>query len=213
MVKIFLVSDNQNIIERYSRICEQNSFNVGFSSDMAIIEEMIGAENFDLIIVDNGIKTLAPKNLITKIKSVSENTVIILLANNGEIDKSILKSTSAIITEDFDDNLISAAFNINLRMKNALTKLSDTNKDLADSLYRLNALYSTSSQFAGTLDKQKLIEFMIEGLDKSLSFALTCTLSFCTENEPVLILNSLYEISEELLDAIKLRTVLNYKSL
>ena len=131
MVKIFLVSDNQNIIERYSRICEQNSFNVGFSSDMAIIEEMIGAENFDLIIVDNGIKTLAPKNLITKIKSVSENTVIILLANNGEIDKSILKSTSAIITEDFDDNLISAAFNINLRMKNALTKLSDTNNKLS----------------------------------------------------------------------------------
>ena len=52
---------------------------------------------------------------------------------------------------------------------------------------------------------------MIEGLDKSLSFDLTCTL--CTDTEPVLILNSLYEISEELLDAIKLRTVLNYKSL
>ena len=98
-------------------------------------------------------------------------------------------------------------------MRNSLQKLSDTNKDLADSLYRLNTLYNTSSQFAGTLDKEKLIDYMIEGLDKSLSFSLTCTLSFCNYNEPVLILNSLYEISDELMNAIKLRTVLNYKSL
>lgn len=54
---------------------------------------------------------------------------------------------------------------------------------------------------------------MIEGLDKALSFSLTCTLSFCTEEKPVLILNSLYEISEELLNAIKLRTILNYRAL
>ena len=53
---------------------------------------------------------------------------------------------------------------------------------------------------------------MIEGLDKALSFSLTCTLSFCTEDEPVLLLNSLYEISDEILSAIKLRTILNYKN-
>ena len=74
-------------------------------------------------------------------------------------------------------------------------------------------LYSTSSQFAGTLDKAKLIQYMIEGMDKALSFSLTCTLSFCTEEKPVLILNSLYELSDELVTAIKLRTVLNYNSL
>ena len=91
--------------------------------------------------------------------------------------------------------------------------LSNSNKDLADSLYRLNALYSTSSQFSGTLDKAKLIQYMIEGMDRALSFSLTCTLSFCTTNEPVLLLNSLYELSYELIEALKVRTVLNYNSL
>ena len=62
---------------------------------------------------------------------------------------------------------------------------------------------------AESLDKNKLISYMIEGLDKALSFSLTCTLSFCTEDEPVLLLNSLYEISDEILSAIKLRTILN----
>ena len=91
--------------------------------------------------------------------------------------------------------------------------LSGKNKDLADSLYRLNVLYNTSSQFAGTLDTKELLNYMIEGLDKSLSFDLTCTLSFGFEQEPVLIINALYDISEELLSALKLRAVLNYKSL
>ena len=54
---------------------------------------------------------------------------------------------------------------------------------------------------------------MIEGLDKSLSFDLTCTISFGFENEPVLIINSLYDISEEIMNALKLRAILNYKSL
>ena len=75
----------------------------------------------------------------------------------------------------------------------------------------MNALYSTSSQFAGTLDKNKLIQYMIEGMDKALSFSLTSTLSLCNE-EPVLILNSLYELSDELISAIKMRTILNFNS-
>ena len=111
------------------------------------------------------------------------------------------------------DDLISSTISVNLRMKNSLEMLSSSNKDLADSLYRLNALYSTSSQFAGTLDKSKLINYMIEGMDKALSFSLTCTLSLCTAEDPVLILNSLYELSDELITAIKLRTILNFNSL
>lgn len=213
MIKIFLVSDREDVIKRYEGLCYKNSFTFGASSDISIIEEILNGEKFDLILLDNEIKTLNPKNLLKNIKSASENRVIILLTESAEIDKELLKSISAIITKDFDDNLILSTLTINLRMQKSLHKLANTNKDLADSLYRLNTLYNTSSQFAGTLDKEKLIEYMIEGLDKSLSFSLTCTLSFCMGETPVLILNSLYEISDELLDAIKLRTVLNYKSL
>ena len=129
-----------------------------------------------------------------------------------KIDKELIKYANVFFTEDMGEDFILSTININLRMKNSLDMLSNSNKDLADSLYRLNALYSTSSQFAGTLDKAKLIQYMIEGIDKALSFSLTCTLSLCTEDAPVLILNSLYELSDELIEALKVRTILNYNS-
>lgn len=114
---------------------------------------------------------------------------------------------------NFPDKLVISTINTYFKTKENLDNLSGKNKDLADSLYRLNVLYNTSSQFAGTLDTKELLGYMIEGLDKSLSFDLTCTLTFGFEQEPVLIINSLYDISEEILSALKLRAVLNYKSM
>lgn len=114
---------------------------------------------------------------------------------------------------NFSDEVIASTIEICLRNKKSQENLYHTNKNLASSLYREKVLYDTSSKFAGTLDNEKLIDIMIEGMDKALSFSLTCTLSFCNPQEPVLLLNSLYEISDELLSAIKLRTILNYKTL
>ena len=130
---------------------------------------------------------------------------------NEKVDKELVKFANAFVTLDMPEDLIISTVNVNLRMKNALEMLSSSNKDLADSLYRLNALYDTSSRFAGTLDKDKLIQYMIEGMDKALSFSLTSTLSLCSD-EPVLILNSLYELSDELISALKFRCVLNFNS-
>lgn len=210
MVRIFLISDRENVIKQYGELCTENSYEFQTCSDTKIIEEMLATEPFDIIILDNECGTLALK-ISKQLKNVTGG--ILLLTGKKELPKELLKSINAILPEDFSKELVLATLNINLRMKGSLQKLANTNKDLAASLYRQNTLYSISSQFAGTLDKSQLLEFMIEGLDKALSFSLTCTLSFCTEEKPVLILNSLYEISEELLNAIKLRTIFNYKAL
>lgn len=213
MANIFLITDRDSVVKKYEKLCLENSHIFSNSADISIIEDILNSENYDLVLIDNKIKFSSAISVIKKIKSIKDNIIIILLIEKDICDKDISKNINGFITENFNEDLILSTFNINLRMRNSLQKLSDTNKDLADSLYRLNTLYNTSSQFAGTLDKEKLIDYMIEGLDKSLSFSLTCTLSFCNYNEPVLILNSLYEISDELMNAIKLRTVLNYKSL
>lgn len=210
MVRIFLISDRENVIKQYGELCTENSYEFQTCSDTKIIEEMLATEPFDIIILDNECGTLALK-ISKQLKNVTGG--ILLLTGKKELPKELLKSINAILPEDFSKELVLATLNINLRMKGSLQKLANTNKDLAASLYRQNTLYNISSQFAGTLDKSQLLEFMIEGLDKALSFSLTCTLSFCTEEKPVLILNSLYEISEELLNAIKLRTIFNYKAL
>ena len=180
-------------------------------TDETLIYDYISAETPDIIIIDEEYKNI--KTLNKKIKSICENTIIIFLISDNKVDKDLIKYANAFFTNDMSEDLILSTLNINLRMKSSLDMLSNSNKDLADSLYRLNALYSTSSQFAGTLDKSKLIQYMIEGMDKALSFSLTCTLSLCTEDKPVLLINSLYELSEELITALKLRVILNYNSL
>lgn len=210
MIKILLVSENNKNSEKFNRIFNKNGYEFSVMADETLIFDVISADTPDIILIDTEITNL--KNFNKKVKSICENTIIIFLINSQKIDKELIKYANAFFTEEMSEDFILSTVNINLRMKNSLDMLSNSNKDLADSLYRLNALYSTSSQFAGTLDKAKLIQYMIEGMDKALSFSLTCTLSFCTTDEPVLILNSLYELSEELTEALKVRTILNYNS-
>ena len=209
MGKILFISNRLEKIQQYSEIFNKKPYEFFTSSDENAIFEIVEINNPDIIIFDHSFDNI--KQLIKKLKSVTTSTSFIFLTQNGNIENDITKYINAFLTEEMSDELVLSTVAVNLKTKHSLEQLSDTNKNLADSLYRLNVLYSTSSQFAGSLDKEKLINYMIEGLDKSLSFDLTCTL--CTEDGPVLLLNSLYEISDELLSALKLRTVLNYKSL
>lgn len=211
MIRILLVSEDNNEINRFKNIFTKGSYDFETMSDETLICDIISVEAPDIIIIDT--KFPQTKDLNKKIKSICENTIIIFALSTPSVEKDLIKFANAFITKEMTDDLILSTINVNLRMKNSLEMLSSSNKDLADSLYRLNALYTTSSQFAGTLDKSKLINYMIEGMDKALSFSLTCTLSLCTDETPVLILNSLYELSDELITAIKLRTILNFNSL
>ena len=213
MTKIFLISDRINIIEKYDRLCRENSYDFNSSADANIITDILSAETQDIVLVDNEIKAFSVKEILKNIRNLVENSIVILVTGKETPDKDISKSINALISDDFSDSMILSALSINIRAQNSLKKLADTNKDLAASLYRQNTLYGISSQFASTLNSEKLLEFMIEGLDKTLSFSLACTLSFCSGDEPLLILNSLYEISDELLNAIKVRTIYNYNSL
>ena len=209
---ILLVSDRLEKIDLIGGIFNKKSGAFAVAMDENTAYDILNVSSPDVIIIDTLSHSLNAKKIIKQMKSHIENPVFILIIED-KIEKELIKLTNAFITENMSAELIEAAINMNLRTRHSLEQLSNSNKDLADSLYMLNTLYSTSSQFAGTLESSELINYMIEGMDKSLSFSLTCTLSFCTEEEPVLLLNSLYEISEELLSAIKLRIVLNYKSL
>ena len=209
MVKILFISQNHKQTEKLRTIFTKNAYDFSSVTDEKILSDRLTVIMPDIIIIDQDIPNL--KNLSKVIKSVVDNTVIIYLVSSDKVDKETIKSANAFITSDMPESLIISTININMRMKNALEMLSNSNKDLADSLYRLNALYSTSSQFAGTLDNSKLINYMIEGMDRALSFSLNCTLSLC--DEPVLIISSLYDLSDEIISAIKLRMILNYSSM
>ena len=213
MAKILFISENENKIGQIQRILEKNSHEVFSACTEADSFEAIKFQMPDIIILDTEAKSLDLKVVNKKIKSYGDNVLTILLTDKAEIDQELLKSANAFLQEPISNSLLISTINANLRTKNSLEMLSNSNQGLAKSLYQLNVLYNTSSQFAGTLDKNRLLDIMAEGMDRSLSFGLSCVLTFRSENEPVLIITSLYQVSDRLLEALKLRTILNYKSL
>ena len=202
MIKILFVSDRQKKINEFAGFFNKNTYEFIVSADETYICDIMEVDTPDIIIEDANTKSVDFKTLNKKIKSIYENAVILVLTSGNVVEKELVKYSNAFITDDMPQNLVLSTVTMNLRTKNSLDMLANSNKDLADSLYRLNALYTTSSKFAGTLDKTKLLDYMVEGLDKALSFSLTCTLSFCSGEKPVLMLNSLYDISDELLTAL-----------
>lgn len=213
MGNILLISENDEIFNKYKKLLDNNIYNFNSCCTPTSIFDLIEISPIDIVLIDEFTENLNLLLTIKRIKSKQDNAQIILLSNGEYLDEEISKLISGYILKNYSDELILSTINSHLKTKEKLDVLSGKNKDLADSLYRLNVLYNTSSQFAGTLDTKELLNYMIEGLDKSLSFDLTCTISFGFEQEPVLIINSLYDISEEIMSALKLRAILNYKSL
>ena len=179
--------------------------------DETMIFDILKVEEPDIIIIDGDIESLDLKPLCRKIKTFPVVTLLIL--GEKEHTKDITHNVNLFIKTPIDKKLLEATVESSLRTRQSLLKMTKSNQELAASLYQLNVLYNTSSQLAGSLDKDKLLKIMTEGIEKSLNFELSCTLMFRSEREPVLIINSLYRISDRLLEALKLRAILSYKSL
>lgn len=213
MGNILLITENDDIFTYYKKLLDNNIYNFNSCCNNTSIIDLLETTPIDVVIIDEILENLNLNLIIKKIKAKNENTQVLLLTSDEKVEEEISKLVSGYIFKNSSEHIILSTINTHFKSKERLDHLSLKNKELADSFYRLNVLYNTSSQFAGTLDTKELLNYMIEGLDKSLSFDLTCTISFGFEQEPVLIINSLYDISEEIMNALKLRAILNYKSL
>ena len=181
------------------------------SVEETLIFDILKVEEPDIVLVDGDIDSLDLKSLCRKIKHYP--VIILLILGEKEHNKDVTHNANLFIKTPIDKKLLAATVDSSLKTRHSLLRMAKSNQELARSLYQLNVLYNTSSQLAGTLDKDKLLKIMIEGIEKSLNFELSCTLMFRSEREPVLIINSLYKISDRLLEALKLRAILSYKSL
>ena len=209
MTKFLLISEDsgrENIVKRVFPSDE-----VIVCIDETLIFDALKVEEPDVVIIDGDIESIDLKPLCRKIKTFP--VVTLLIIDKKEHTKDVMHNINLFIKAPIDENLFAATIESSLRTRQSLLKMTKSNQELAASLYQLNVLYNTSSQLAGSLDKDKLIKIMTEGIEKSLNFELSCTLIFRSEREPVLIINSLYKISDRLLEALKLRAILSYKSL
>lgn len=213
MAKILLVSDSNDKIKHYDEILSKFSHDFMFATDNQMFLDAIEVEVANIIILDASSKSIDLPQLYRKINSIKDSVITIVLLKDDKIPPELLNISDAFLTEPVADNILLSTINVNLRRKESLVRLATSNQNLSKSLYQLDVLYNLGSQLSATLDKEKLINIMLEGLDKALGFSVACVLTFKSNNEPLLIINSINQISDRLLEALKLRAVLNYKSL
>ena len=213
MAKILFVSDDIEKINHYDEVLTKYSHDVQFASDTQMFFDSLIANMPKIIILDSMSNSFDLVQLYRRINEIKEGIITLSLIKDDKIPPELLNISDAFLTEPISDNVLISTINVNMRRRDTMTRLSASNQNLSKSLYQLDVLYNIGSQFAATLDKEKLINIMLEGLDKALGYSVACVLTFKSNNEPLLIINSINQISDRLMEALKLRAVLNYKSL
>lgn len=211
MSKVLLVSEDEKLVELIKESLGQIFVETVISTESII--ENIEENGIDLILIDAGINNAVILGRQLRSLTHLENIPVVSIINPEKENTDVLKTSNAVVTKPVNTKILNATVNANFKIKKSLDILSINNSELAKSLYQLDVLYNTSTQFTGTLDKQKLINIMIDGLDKSLSFSMSCTLIFNSENDVTLIINSLCGISARLEHSLKLRAILSYRAL
>ena len=207
MAKILLITDNIDTSSSVQSTLVEHEFLV--SVDKVAILDIMKVEAPDIVMIDT-CSELDIKDIHRQIKDFP--TLLLLLMGEKDIAHEIISNAHQFVSLPINQVILKSTVDAGLRARKSLIKLSKSNKELANSLYQLNVLYNTSSQLAGRLSRNKFVDIVNEGIDKSLSTNISCTLSFKDDKTPVLLINSNYKLSQRLLEALKLRAVLNYKN-
>lgn len=210
MVKVFYIRE-ENFLENEIDLFQKPVF-LGFEffvcDKNSEIETQLKSNQADIVLLNS--KNVLAVHECQKIKSYidKEQIQIVVLVPDNEQESlpKIAHYYSSTAPAVLCATLQAAAKN-----RKNLIALNQNNADLQKSLYQLDALYHTSFQLAGELNKNNLINIMTSGIEKSLSYNLSYAFIFEDNNQGQLIINSLQTISPRLEKALKLRAVLNYK--
>ena len=209
--KIFLLLNNTEYKNDINTILSSQAYEL-MEAEGEIDDILTQIHHFapDTILIDSSFDNC--EFLIKQIKSVSKNQnaqIILILADNVPFD--VMNMAEGFIQIPIKSEILLTVLNSHIKIKKSLDRLYENNKELSRSLYQLNVLYNTSSQFAGTLNTDKLYEIMIEAMEKTLSFDISSVILFNTAKKPVFRLNTIHTPSENLIDALKIRSILNYQ--
>ena len=215
MSKILLVTDSETHKELIIKTLAKSSNTIISSTDENAVLSYVEKSQVDMVIVDDESTSIDVLILCKKLHStaIKNNIAIAAIIKPDTENTELLKLANVYITKPINSKVLVSCINGSLKLKKAIDTLSTNNSELAKSLYQLDVLCNTSTQLAGSLDKQKLINIMIDGLEKSLSFSLSYVLVFNDEHNIDLIINSLYDISPRLEHSLKLRAILSYRAL
>lgn len=215
MSKILIIVDEQEENSNLANLLKDVGYEITIASNEEDILNITMKDAPDIAIIDTACASVNISKICKKLKLQNQTNDIqtILLTSKDSSSDEIMVGADGYITKPFSESILIATINAHLRIKKLLDILYTNNSELAKSLYQLNVLYNTSSQLAGTLDKAKLISIMNIGLEKSLNFSMCTALIINNPEDATLIINSQYPINDKLENALKLRSIIGYKSL
>ena len=211
--KILFFTDNENKFNEIENLLGRNAYDLYLETSEEDCLKFLINEAPEVIIIDNDMANVDLRFLPKKITSARDGIIAIIISEKDDIPQEILRWADAFLVGKLTSKLLVATVNSNLRNKLSYNLLSETNKNNTKSLYTLKVLYNISSEFAATLEKDKLIELMMDGINRSLDFDLCYVLTFNNDNQPVLIIHSNYTISDELFASLKDHACINYNNL
>ena len=213
MTKIFLLFEDLNAKNQINSLLLENEEIETMESSGEIEDILTQIHHYspDIILIDSTYKNCEFAIRQIKSNSKNENTQIILFLNKDD-DLNFMNLADGFIEYPINEKILISSIESHLKIKKSLDRLYENNKELSRSLYQLNVLYNTSSQFTGTLNTSKLYDIMIEAMEKTLSFDISSVLILNSQGKPVFNLNTIHTPSENLIDALKIRSVLNYRT-
>ena len=211
--KIFLLLTQNELKIEISELLTVRQFELA-DADGEIDDILTQIHHFmpDIILIDTALDNA--EFLIRQIRSVSKNqNAQMILIPQHTLPFDVMNMAQGYVELPLNHDILLCVINSHLKIKKSLDRLYENNKELSRSLYQLNVLYNTSSQFAGTLNTDKLCEIMIEAMEKTLSFDISSVIMFNTNKKPVFKLNTIHTPTQNLIDALKIRSILNYELL
>ena len=213
MTKIFLLFNDFNAKSQVESILLKQGDTEVMDSIGEIDDVLLQINNFlpDIILIESGYPN--SEFAIRQLKSslINQDIQIILMLNKHD-NSDVMSLCDGFIEYPLNENILISTIESHFKIKKSLDRLTQNNKELSKSLYQLNVLYNTSSQFSGTLNTSRLYDIMIEAMEKTLSFDMSCVLILNSQGKPVFNLNTLHSPSENLIDALKIRAILNYRN-
>lgn len=214
MAKILIITSDNNLAEDCKRALPLKDYEIEVVDDNEQVEFVARRFMPDVALVDADSESFDAQVVCNNLKlySQSDDIQLVLLTDGKKVLADPMSRIDGYIVKPFKNEILLSTINAHIRTKKRLDMIFNKTSELARSLYQLNVMYDTSSQLAGSLDKNKLIDVMREGIERSISYAM-CAVLLVEEDDIKLVISSLHPVSERLENAIKLRMMLSYKNL
>lgn len=209
MADVILFTNSDEVSALFSDILKKDRHSAFVVSSVDECMKHLYSQNVDGVIIDYSVgEDLV--SLSRKIRVVGKKKLpfVLLFAPVDYENELLFRYIDGFIPVNAIKSQIDATLRSALRIEKNICELNQNNSELAKNIYQLDVLYNTSSDFASTLNKKKLIDLMIQSVQRSISPTF---ISVYVKETNTLFLASNRKPTYRLEEALRLRAALNYR--